>query len=101
MGQNGLDGGVLEVGRVTEAVEDAFDDDTDFRLRAFAQRPIRRDAISHLRDQFGRDDAQLLVAHDFLRAVVRGERIVEGDRRRHRTTEARGACRTRSRAFPA
>ena len=31
MGEDFLHGGVLEIGRVTEAAEDAFDDDADFR----------------------------------------------------------------------
>ena len=41
--------------------------------------PVDRDALADLGDEFGGDDCEFVAAHRFDGAVVRCERIVEGD----------------------
>ena len=61
------------------AVEDAFDEDADFGAGAFAVLPVDGDGFADLLDEFGSDDFEFVVAHDFFGAVVGGEGVVEGD----------------------
>ena len=70
---------VLQIGWVAVFSEDPFHHDFDLRAGAFAQRPVDRDALADLGDQFGRDHLQLVVAHHLHGAVVGGERVVERD----------------------
>ena len=68
--------------------EDALHQDFDFsagawkarpllRSRCGAEGPINSDALADLSNHFGGDDFDLIFAHRFDGAVVRGERFVE------------------------
>lgn len=52
---------------------------TRILARAFAQRPVEGHALAHLRDQFGRDHAELFVPHCLYGRLIGGERIIKGD----------------------
>ena len=54
-----------------------FTQNFDFCAGAFAKRPVDGDAFADLGDEFGRDDFEIIFAHDVDGAVVGGECIVK------------------------
>ena len=59
--------------------KNAFNQDFDFGASAFAKRPVDGDAFAYPGNKFRRDHFEIVFAHHLDGAVVRSERIVEGD----------------------
>jgi hypothetical protein len=77
--EDGLGGGLLEVGWVAVLAEDAFDDDAHFGADAFFDGPVDGGVAADGFVEFVGDEGELFVSEDFDGAAVVGEGVVEGE----------------------
>ena len=77
--QDGLNGSVLEIGRVAVLAQDALDQNPHPCARRFAVLPVHGGVALQPVQQLKGDDAKLVVPHHLDRALVLGEGVVERD----------------------
>ena len=76
--QDGLNCGILQIWRIAVLAENAFDQNPHSRACRLPVLPIHGSVALQTIQQLLRNDAKLIVAHDLNRALVLGERVIEG-----------------------
>ena len=76
--EHGFRGEFLHVGRIAILSERPLDDDLEFRLDVFLDRPVDRGVVFDLPVEDDGEFAELFLAHEFAGAFVVRDRRVEG-----------------------
>ena len=79
MPKDGLDGGVLEIGRIAVLPQNTLHQNAHPGARAFTVRPVDRHVALQAFEQLVRDGLQGVISKDVYGAFVLRERVIESD----------------------